>query len=122
MDFIQDLQQYVRENKDRILSEEPDGYMDTGFNRGMKCPAVGEANKNRVWSEEGKRTISEKNKARGAKIYCEDLKKTWLCAKDAGEELGLNPKMIYRVACGERKTHKGLHFERVGKVEARKAQ
>jgi len=82
--------------------------------------AVREQNKNRVWTEEGRDKISQSNKTRGAKIYCPDLNKTWLCAKDAAEELGMNHKMIYRVACGERNTHRGLRFERVGKVEGRK--
>ena len=81
--------------------------------------AVREQNRNREQTPELRAKVSAANKQRGAKIYCSDLNKTWLCAKDAGEELGLNPKMIYRVACGERNTHKGLHFERVGEVEGR---
>ena len=81
--------------------------------------AVAKANRERVWSDESRAKISKRNAERGAKIYCLDLDKTWDCAKDAGEELGMNHKMIYRVACGERKTHKGLRFQRVGDVEPR---
>ena len=82
--------------------------------------AVSKANATRVWSDEMRANLSKGNKTRGAKIYCSDLNKTWDCAKDAAEELGMNHKMIYRVACGERKTHKGLHFTRVGDVEPRR--
>jgi hypothetical protein len=104
-----------------LMPTDDDGNLDYGFfNRGQKCDWVGEANKTRVWKQESKDKISQANKARGAKIYCSDLNKTWDCAKDAARDLGMNHKMIYRVAMGDRKTHKGLHFERVGQVEARK--
>ena len=81
--------------------------------------AVAKANKARVWKEESKKKISQQNKKRGAKIYCPELDKTWDCALDAGEDLGLRPQSIYRVALGHRRTYKGLTFVRVGQVEAR---
>ena len=84
--------------------------------------ATSKANKIRVWSQETRKKHSRSQAKRGAKIYCIDLNKTWDCAKDAGEELGMNPKMIYRVASGERKSHKGLRFIRIGKVEPRKVK
>ena len=118
MDWLeQSLSEFGRtyELPSELVSEK----CDTGYNKGQKCDWVGEANKKRVWSEATREKHRRSQAKRGAKIYCSDLNKTWDCAKDAGEELGMNPKLIYRVACGERKTHKGLHFERIGIVETR---
>ncbi len=81
---------------------------------------VSKANAERVWTDEGRAKISQQNKKRGAKIHCVELNKTWLCAKDAGEELGLKPKGIYSCARGEMPTYKGLHFKRVVTVEPRR--
>ena len=95
---------------------------NTGWNKGQKLDWVSKANKERVWTEEMRARVATGNKTRGAKIYCPDLNKTWDCAKDAAEELGLNWKQLYEVARGARgrKTYKGLRFERVGNVESRR--
>ena len=81
--------------------------------------AVREQNRNREQTPELRRRVSEGNKRHGAKIHCIELNKTWLCAKDAGEELGMSSKVIYEVARGAKKSYRGLHFTRVGKVEYR---
>ena len=84
---------------------------DTGFNKGQKCDWVGEQNKNREQTPELRAKLAEGTKNQGRRIYCPDLAKEWKCAKDAGEELGIGHKMIYRVCEGHRKTTRGLRFE-----------
>ena len=73
--------------------------------------AVREQNRNREHTPELRKKLAEGTKKQGRTIYCPDLDKEWLCAKDAAEELGMNHKMIYRVAMGERNKTGGLRFE-----------
>ena len=82
--------------------------------------AVADANRKRVWSDESRNKITQKNKQRGATIHCPDLNKTWLCANDAALELGLNAKVLYEYARGRKKgKYKGYTFIRTGQVEKR---
>ena len=83
--------------------------------------AVREQNRNRVWTAEMREKCGRATKKRGAKIHCPDLNRTWDCAKDAGEELGMKWKCIYRVCRreGGRTKYHGLRFNFVGTVEAR---
>ncbi len=121
-ELAQDWYAYFNGRKDEPLLPNGEKF-NTGWNKGQKLDGVSKANAERVWTEEGKAKISQQNKKRGAKIYCPDLNKTWECAKDAAEELGLDHKQLYEVARGYRgrKTYKGLRFERVGTVERRRS-
>ena len=73
------------------------------------------------YTDEWRKNVSQANKRRGAKIHCVDLNKTWICAKDAAQELGLNEKCLYEYARGAKKgTYGGYTFIRLGKVERRR--
>ena len=108
--FVKELREWCAENPLGPLL--PDGEkFDTGFNKGQKCDWVGEQNRTREQTPELRAKLAEGTKKQGRTIYCPDLKKEWMCAKDAEKELGIGHKMIYRVCEGHRNKTGGLRFE-----------